>query len=1198
LSLTLLAPLVAVMAIASLAASQLAPLSAPQEQTLDETGSDTLSDAPPTLTRGSTRPGGAAFDLAGTWSLLVDPGAFGMADGWAGDLSDGRVPPTAPGDVLRLPVPGPLEALPQTVTYDGVAWLAHEFELLPADVPAGSHWRLAFERVNYHARVWLDGELQGEHEGGYEAFTLELGALQPGRHVLVVRVLDPGAIRTDGMTLATTPHAKESWYHNFGGVLGDVTLERLDRPVAELTWLTVDARDDEVRADALVVGPPGVREADLRLTVALLAAGSPPGDPGVVVQRKALRVPLVAGRGTASLTAILEDARRWSPESPHRYEARLSVGAEAPLPAGVRAFGLRTLHLGPDGLELDGSPRRLHGVLWQPHFAGTGGMEPDAEALEAELLAIRDAGFDLVRAHVRPAPVALLDAADRVGMLVLEEPAIGWVDDDPALAGRLLSEVDAMVARDHHHPSLVIWGVLNELSGMAYRHGRGLARHLHGRDPSRPVLLDSGGFFGRGGYLDAGPGDTFLPMEDEHLYPAFPLPEHERLRFEGLAHGSGPTFVSEYGFGALVDATTAWEGFAERGLRTDEARLFAGQAGGIARALESAEGWTTDGWVAASRGLQASAALEMTETLRSNPALDLLCYTQWQAVSSESSAGLLEPWGSRRPALDAVRHALRPLLVRVVPGRRSGLAGETLSAELVVVNDTGAPWPAAARVECTGAERAEGGGAVVELDERPWPVGVSRVTLPGLRLGEAGTARLRPLLLSAGSVVEAGSEARVAVLPLRPPLRTLARLDDSAEGDGGQEVAVQLFDVADDPAVADFARRQGFGLADAPESTDDTRVLAVVGRPERLAQDVALPARLALWRHVLGGGTALVFLPDPSQSTFGKLMAGARGRRALVDVPVDVEVAAAGGNFMGRVYPLLEARCEGGVRAPAFATSDVGMPGLESRPVVHPGRPDPSPRPQVRLLSPDESTLTPVAMLAGDLPPGTRPLMLAVGPLGNRIGVPVASVPLGAGSLVFVGLPLLEPVSGRPDASRDAVLAHLVLEAAAEGDWRANTGPPPADPEPALVIDPLEQAAMEDGMSAVRRLSALADRFSVVHGAESLRPLVAAGSTAEMHQGLLALAHGLHHPGRQHLLDAYRLAHTDDIAGFLALEGRVMDGIAHLRRSSDEADLLLAHEATASWEQGVSEWFTGAHEVALAWMGRADLALGESGRLP
>jgi hypothetical protein len=1165
---------------------------------------ESWSDAPPTLTRGSTRPGGAAFDLAGTWSLLVDPGAFGVADGWAADLSAGRVPPSAPGDVLRLPVPGPLEALPQTVTYDGVVWLAHEFELLPADVPLGSHWRLAFERVNYHARVWLDGELQGEHEGGYEAFTLELGALRPGRHVLVVRVLDPGAIRTDGMTLATTPHAKESWYHNFGGVLGDVTLQRLERPVAELTWLTVDARADHVRADALVVAPPGVSEADLRMTVVLLAAGSPPDDPGVVVQRKALRVPLVDGRGTASLSATLEDARRWSPEAPHRYEARLSVGAEAPLPAGVRGFGLRTLRLGPDGLELDGRPRRLHGVLWQPHFAGTGGMEPDAETLEAELLAIRDAGFDLLRAHVRPAPVALLDAADRVGMLVLEEPAIGWVDDDPELAARLQSEVDAMVARDHHHPSLVIWGVLNELSGMAYRHGRGLARHLHGRDPSRPVLLDSGGFFGRGSYLDAGPGDSFLPMEDEHLYPAFPLPEHERQRLEGLAHESGPTFVSEYGFGALVDATTAWEGFRELGLRTDEARLFAGQAGGIARALESAEGWTTDGWVDASRGLQASAALEMTETLRSNAALDLLCYTQWQAVSSESSAGLIEPWGYRRPALDAMRHALRPLMVRVVPGRRSGLAGELLGAELVVVNDTGAPWLAAARVECAGAERAEGGASAVELDERSWPEGVSRVALPGLRLGEAGTARLRPLLLSAGSVVEAGSEARVSVLPRRPPRRTLTRLDPVGDTPGepaprgAAEVELQLFDVAGDPAVADFAWRQGFALAASLEGSDDTRVVAVVGRPEQLAQDVELPARLALWRHVLGGGTAMVFLPDPKRSAFGQLMAGARGRRALVDVPVDVEVAAAGGNFMGRVYPLLEASCEGGVRAPAFATSDVGMPGLATRPVVHPGRPDPSPRPQVRLLSPDESTLTPVAMLAGELPVGTRPLMLAVGPLGNRIGVPVAAVPLGAGTLVFVGMPLLEPVSGAPDASRDAALAHLVLEAAAEGDWRARTGSAPDAPGPALVIDPLEQAAMEDGMSAVRRLSALADRFSVVHGAESDRPLAAAGAAADMHQGLLALAQSMHHPGRQHLLDAYRLAHSDDIAGFLALEGRVIEGIAHLRRSSDEADLLVAHEATTAWERGVSEWFTGEYEVALAWLGRADLALSESGRLP
>ncbi|RKY17715.1 MAG: hypothetical protein DRQ55_15080, partial [Planctomycetota bacterium] len=582
-------------------------------------GPDSWGDEPPALLHAEGRAGGARFDLAGRWSLMVDPGAVGLTDGWAEDLSAGRIPPGAPGELLHLPVPGPLEALDQTVEYDGVAWLSHRFELLPGDAPAGSRWRLHFEQVNYAVRAWLDGEEIGGHEGSYRAFSWDLAELRAGRHSLVLRVLDPGDMTTDGMSLATTPHAKESWYHNFGGVLGDVGLVRIDRPVARLSWLHVDASQERIRAEVEVVGPPGQGSADVRLTVVLLSPDE--GGPEALVTVKAMTVSLEQGAATLSLSASLPDALRWSPETPHLYQARVSVGNEAANPDGVRSFGLRTLALGQDGLLLDGRPRRLHGVLWQPHFVGSGGMLPSDEVLVAELNAIHDAGFDLVRAHVRPAPPAFLDAADRVGLFVLEEPAIGWVDDDPALAARLAAEVDAMLARDHHHPSIVMWGVLNELSGMAYRHGHELAQRLHLADPTRPVLLDSGGFFGRAAYLDAGADDAFQPMLDEHLYPPYPLPPAVREQLATVAAPAGPSFVSEFGTGALLDTQAAWQGFDERALRSAEARLFAGKAAGNARALATAEAWTTTGWVDISRGLQAAAALEMVELLRGNPAL-------------------------------------------------------------------------------------------------------------------------------------------------------------------------------------------------------------------------------------------------------------------------------------------------------------------------------------------------------------------------------------------------------------------------------------------------------------------------------------------------------------------------------------------------------------------------------------------------
>ena len=1159
----------------------------------------------------SIHPSGTGFDLAGEWGLWLDPGAVGIGDGWAAQLTAGQQPDSAPGEALRLPVPGPLEALPQTMSYDGVAWLAHAFSLDEAATPAAARWRLHFDRVNYHCRAWLDGEELGTHEGSYEAFTFDLGErpLAPGGHVLVLRVLDPGRVPTDGMTLATTPHAKESWYENFGGVLGPVTLQRLDRPLAELRWLEVDADTGRVSTDVALEAPLETGPVEVELSIVELplgarwpADGHGAGLPVVATARGSVSPD--AGVGRIRLSASVPDAARWSPDSPRRYAARVRPVGLAFADEGCRAFGFRALSLDADGLHIDGHARPLAGVLYQPHFVGTGGMLPPAVQLEAQAEAMRAAGFDLVRAHVRPAPPALLEAADRIGLLVLEEPAIGWLDADPALPERLLREVDAMLERDHHHPSIVMWGLFNELSGKAYQHGELLMGHLCGRDPSRPVLLDSGGFFGRGAFRDAH-ADASSPMLDEHVYPPYPLPTNARLLLRRIAAPQGPGFVSEFGFGALVDAATARDGFFERNLRTTEAGLFGGQATSTAQSLRLAEGWTRDGWVEASLELQASAAGEMLEALRCNPGLDLLCYTQWQAVSSESSAGLLDPWGAPRKVLGVVTRGLRPLLVAAFPERPSVLMGEQAGLELVVVNDGGAPVAAELQLEWEGAEPADAPGGeqgprLLRLERRDWPVGVTTVRGPELTFGRAGLARLRPRLASdADRTLDAGREVTVAVLPLPPGRRTITLL--GADGpDDDRDLQVRLFDPLGDPLVTGFAARQGFELASDLLADEGADRVALLGDPTALATDATLSERVELWRFVERGGSAMVMLPDPSRSEFGRLVGGKRGRLHLVDVPVRVEVGSGAGNFMGRVYPLLEAWSREGplVRTPAFGPPNPGMPWFTPRPVVHLSHPDPAPEPSLRVLGPEEGDLTPQAMLVGELPPGSRALMLAVGPIGNRIGTVVAWVPFGRGAITFVGMPLLEPVDGRPDPRRDAVLAHLVMEVASETAWHLQGAGGPSSftagrSGPLPPLEPQEERAIGEALEAIRAVAGLADRYSVIHGGSQPVPAAIARALDELNRGVSDLARRNRGQGRAHLLRAFESAWSDETAAFLALEQTVLDGVRRLRESGGESALLTAHEAIDQWENGVVEWFTGRRDTAFAWLGRAELLVGE-----
>ena len=760
------------------------------------------------------------LSLAGQWRLFLDPGAVGEADDWVASLTQGAVPASAPGEALSLPVPGPLEALSNTASYDGVAWMVREF-LLPA-ASAGSRQLLSFGQANYHLRAWIDGQFAGEHEGGYDAFHLDVtGLARPGQpQTLVVRLLDPGATSTGGLSLATTPHAKESWYHNFGGLLGPVELLTIDAPVPTLSALRADPATGVVSADFQLLNAPA--RAGERILVELAVYAIPlyarwDGnlDGLSAVARGQVRCELAAQASSVQVSAEVPGPLLWSPATPQRYAAVLLVDGEpSSEPNSRRTFGFRTVSLDRDGLRLNGRLTKLFGVLYQPHWAGRDGMTPPAEYLESTVSAMLDSGFNLARAHVRPAPPAFLDAADRQGLLVIEEPAIGWVEDDPGLAARLMHEVDWMVDRDHHHPSIIIWGMLNELSGKAYRYGEELSLRVAERDPTRPVLEDSGGFFG-GRYVPSG-GHELLPMRDEHFYPPFPLPPVERLEMASVSHDTGPTFVSEFGYGTLVDTRLAAAGFFDRQLHGDERNLFGGLRGAARRARAAGEDWLkpdddgpivgarselgtrsesvaggepgapspvdgpggatgeSRGWIDAAAEIQAQAARAMLEALRIEEGLDLLCYTQWRAVSSESSAGLLSPWGQERPVRAVIREALRPLMVVAVPERPSVMVGETLTFELFVVNDTGAPVWASLSVDVTGAVPSSE-AAAVRLGRQVFPAGVTRVRRNDLvvHCDATGQVRLQANLTSDDEVVERSRQVQVSVVDTPPAVQLL-----------------------------------------------------------------------------------------------------------------------------------------------------------------------------------------------------------------------------------------------------------------------------------------------------------------------------------------------------------------------------------------------------------------------------------------
>src|SRR5581483_4030791 len=190
----------------------------------------------------------------------------------------------------------------------------------------------------------------------------------------------------------------------------------------------------------------------------------------------------------------------WSPESPVLYRAVTQVLKDGKVVDEVATtFGIRTLAWSAEkGLLLNGKSIKLIGGSVH-HDNGPLGAAAFDRAEERRVELLKGAGYNAVRtAHNIPSP-AFLDACDRLGILVLDEPFDTWKAHKVKFdyAGDFdewwKHDISAMVLRDRNHPSVVIWGIGNEIPGLTVERGRELGKMLADQvrslDSTRPVTL-------------------------------------------------------------------------------------------------------------------------------------------------------------------------------------------------------------------------------------------------------------------------------------------------------------------------------------------------------------------------------------------------------------------------------------------------------------------------------------------------------------------------------------------------------------------------------------------------------------------------------------------------------------------------------------------------------------------------------------
>jgi beta-galactosidase len=352
-----------------------------------------------------------------------------------------------------------------------VGWYRRTFELPESD--KGRRLWIQFDGVYRDCRVFLNGYLIGHHESGYSSFQYDITDVANcgGENTLAVRV--------DASQF-------EGWFYEGAGIYRHVWL---------LKRGPLFVAPDEVFVYSTF--PKNVPEGPATIHLeALLKNGQTNGadvtvgweilDPQGKTAAQAEHSTKMKPWGVEPILHQTEvhEPVLWSPETPKLYKLITTLTSDGKVADRAETeFGIRTVAFDADkGFLLNGNPYTIKGTCNHQDHAGVGSALPDALQY-FRVRRLKDMGDNAIRtSHNAPTP-ELLEACDRLGLLVMDENRL--LGSDAAN----LAYLDSQVRRDRNHPSVFVWSLFNEEDQQgtqtAARCAESMQRLVHLLDPSR-----------------------------------------------------------------------------------------------------------------------------------------------------------------------------------------------------------------------------------------------------------------------------------------------------------------------------------------------------------------------------------------------------------------------------------------------------------------------------------------------------------------------------------------------------------------------------------------------------------------------------------------------------------------------------------------------------------------------------------------
>ncbi|MDY0986866.1 beta-galactosidase GalA [Flavobacterium sp. CFBP9031] len=322
-----------------------------------------------------------------------------------------------------------------------IGWYRKKINIPNEDL--GKIISLKFDGVFRNSKVFFNGFYLGTEESGYNGFEYDVSAYvnYGGENTIVVRV---------------DASMEEGWFYEGAGIYRHVYLQKTNpiHIIQNGTYVTSElvGNDAAVTADVKIKNN-GKFKGSIEVVQTILNNKNKQ----VAISSENVLAPEFYQTINYSSKLRVENPLLWDIDSPNLYQLITEIKKDGEVIDSYKtSFGIRTIEFNPEkGFFLNGKHVKLKGTNNHQDHAGIGTALPD-EIQYYRIAKLKEMGSNAYRCSHHPPTPELLDACDKLGMLVIDETRLMGINEYH------LNDLQRMMERDRNHPSIFCWSVGNE----------------------------------------------------------------------------------------------------------------------------------------------------------------------------------------------------------------------------------------------------------------------------------------------------------------------------------------------------------------------------------------------------------------------------------------------------------------------------------------------------------------------------------------------------------------------------------------------------------------------------------------------------------------------------------------------------------------------------------------------------------------